>query len=136
MWKHTTLKHGNDEMPPEFSFKIVKSFNTALERQIYEAVHLRILAETPGLKIMNSKGEYNRCKIPRVVIEGTEYENENKEVGEDETETQTRKEGKRRKNENEWIWADEEVLGEPGNEEEKSLEGPSKLKANKIEKYQ
>ena len=72
MWKHTTLKHGNKEKLPSFSFKIIKFFNTTLERQVYEAVQLRILAETPGLEIMNSKGEYNRCKIPRVIIEGTE----------------------------------------------------------------
>ena len=78
MWKHHTNCHGDN--PPKFSYKIIKHFKTALERQIFEAVHLKILSSDPNLTIMNSKGEYTRCHLPRLIIEGTCNDNESSEI--------------------------------------------------------
>ena len=75
MLKHQILFHKEEE-DPNFSFKVVKHFRSSLERQIYEAVHIKTLAETEGLNIMNSKGEYSRCRLPRLIIEGTNDDSE------------------------------------------------------------
>ena len=66
MWKHEVTSHGLGE-EPEFGYRIVKFFRTALERQVYEAVHLKTLAQNPNIQIMNSKGEYSRCRLSRCV---------------------------------------------------------------------
>merc|ERR1712030_5431 len=44
-----------------FSFQILEFFNSALERQVGEAV--RIL-KTGAERILNSRGEFNRCSLP------------------------------------------------------------------------
>ena len=75
MYKHQSNSHSG-EGDLNFSYKIVKFFKTSLERQIYEAVHLKTLSKTPNFTIMNSKGEYTRCYIPRIIIEGTESNEE------------------------------------------------------------
>ena len=50
--------------PPKFVFKIVSHHRTALNRQVREAV--RIKRRGGGGRILNSKAEYNRCKIQRL----------------------------------------------------------------------
>ena len=67
MWKHEVNTHevGGTSNRPKYSFRIVKFFRTAIERQIYEAVHLKTLAKDPNLVLMNLKGEYTR-----VIVEG------------------------------------------------------------------
>ena len=47
--------------------RIVRNFKTALSRQIGEAVRIRRRGGA-GM-ILNSKYEYNLCKIPRLVLE-------------------------------------------------------------------
>ena len=47
--------------------RVVRNFKTALSRQIGEAVRIRRRGGA-GM-ILNSKSEYNRCKIPRLVLE-------------------------------------------------------------------
>ena len=74
MHKHATTDHHGEENPT-FSFKVVKSFQNALARQVSEAVRLR----RRGDIVLNSKGVYNRCALPRLLVEQNE-----KIVGEDE----------------------------------------------------
>ena len=52
--------------------RVVRSYKTALSRQIGEAV--RIHRRGGAGLILNSKSEYNRCKIPRLVLEELDEE--------------------------------------------------------------
>ena len=63
MFKHFTMEHQNDEKP-KFSMKIVKTHQSALNRQIHEAI--MILSNESV--ILNSRGEYNRCPLPRLSV--------------------------------------------------------------------
>ena len=64
MHKHAMSEHAEEEKPT-FQFNIVKTFQSALTRQISEAVRIR----RRGEGILNSKGVYNRCALPRLVVE-------------------------------------------------------------------
>ena len=65
------LRHAvevNPNVPPEalnFRMKILSSHKSAFERQIAEAV---LIHKYLGPMLLNSKSEYNRCKIPRIVM--------------------------------------------------------------------
>ena len=63
--KHWITSHPNLEEPPRFIFKIVNSFKDPLTRQLSEAIRI----ERRGCNILNSKAEYNRCRIPRLVMD-------------------------------------------------------------------
>ena len=52
--------------------KVVRRHQTALFRQVHEAVRLHRISRNPGVKILNSKGEYNRCKLPRLQVQGSD----------------------------------------------------------------
>merc|ERR1711888_426874 len=67
--KHWVNKHKGKKT--RFSFRILGFFNSALERQVGEAV--RIL-RTGAERILNSKGEFNRCSLPRITAEDTKEE--------------------------------------------------------------
>ena len=71
--KHQMLHHGGD-MEPKFTLKVVGSHKTALSRQIMEAVRIRRRGGSGA--ILNSKGEFNRAHIPRLVLEDREAEDE------------------------------------------------------------
>ena len=71
--KHQMLHHGGD-MEPKFTLKVVGSHKTALSRQIMEAVRIRRRVGSGA--ILNSKGEFNRAHIPRLVLEDREEEDE------------------------------------------------------------
>ena len=64
MFKHATNEHPG-EPKPKFQFKVVKTFQSSLMRQVSEAVRIR----RRGDSILNSKGVYNRCSLPRLVVE-------------------------------------------------------------------
>ena len=53
--------------PPQFLFRVVSHHRTALNRQIKEAVSIR--RRGGATSILNSKAEYNRCYVPRLVVE-------------------------------------------------------------------
>ena len=57
--KHHVIHHGGVG-EPAFHLRPIKFFRTALSRQISEAVWIQRLGED---KILNSKAEFNRCKI-------------------------------------------------------------------------
>ena len=63
MWKHMENVH-HGEKTPDFSFKVIRTFQSALMRQVSEAVRV----EKRG-KVLNSKGIYNRCSLPRLTVQ-------------------------------------------------------------------
>ena len=69
MFVHHQNEHGATE-EPKFQVRAVKYYKTALTRQIGEAVRIRRRGGA-GM-ILNSKSEFDRCKIPRLVIEEQE----------------------------------------------------------------
>ena len=72
MRKHTETDHPQ-ESEHNFEFKVMQSFKSALMRQLTEAVLIRRQAGT----VLNSKGVYNRCHLPRLTVEnGTKKEEE------------------------------------------------------------
>ena len=66
--KHQTMEHGGE--PPEFHMRVVSYHRTALNRQVKEAVRIR--RRGGASSILNSRAEYNRCHIPRLVLEEEE----------------------------------------------------------------
>merc|ERR1712030_284253 len=66
IYKHWQNQHGGTQT--EFKFKIISFHVSALDRQIAEAVRI---SRTGAEKILNSKGEYNRCQVPRIVMVDT-----------------------------------------------------------------
>ena len=68
IWKHHLIHHGG-EGTPEMVFKLVGTYRSALTRQVSEAVRIR----GRGSAVLNSKSEYDRCKIHRLTIEGEEF---------------------------------------------------------------
>ena len=48
--------------------KVVRRHKTCLFRQVHEAVRLNRISKCPGVKILNSRGEYNRCKLVRLQV--------------------------------------------------------------------
>ena len=55
------MQHGGEQL--HFHFKVISQHRTALNRQ-REAARTRRRG-----KILNSKAEFNRCHIPRLVVE-------------------------------------------------------------------
>ena len=68
MLKHWVLDHAEETERPKFNIKVVASFKDALTRQLAEAVRI----ERRGGNVLNSKGEYNRCRVPRIRIDKEE----------------------------------------------------------------
>ena len=66
MWKHMEIDHGGVEKP-DFSFKVVKTFRSSLVCQVSEAVRVESRGE-----VLNSKGIYNRCSLPRLTVQQNE----------------------------------------------------------------
>ena len=62
--KHHQIHHGG-EGEPKFHLRPVKFHQTALTRQIHEAVRIQRWGEDI---ILNSRSEFNRCKIGRLTI--------------------------------------------------------------------
>ena len=67
--KHIANFHPNLHNPPDLKVSVVKYFQSALQRQVYEAVRIDRRAKEPGINIMNSKSEFNRCQLPRIIME-------------------------------------------------------------------
>ena len=71
-------------------FDLVIRCSTALERQVRETIHLKMKMEQ-GIKILNSKIEYNRFLLPALMVAGPvendekEKRNESKEEDKEET---------------------------------------------------
>ena len=65
MVRHQAQLHPGE--PPSFHFKLISTHRSALSRQVREAVRIRRRGGEGH--ILNSKGEFNRCHIPRLVLE-------------------------------------------------------------------
>merc|ERR1712082_139601 len=65
--KHWKNHHAGKKT--EFKFRIISFHNSALDRQISEAVRI---SRTGGEKILNSRGEFNRCELVRIVAKETQ----------------------------------------------------------------
>ena len=71
---------GRHKEKPKFKASVVRFHQKSLVRQLEEAVILWRLSRGPGpgdppgpgIRIMNSKGMYNRCSIKRLVLEDSE----------------------------------------------------------------
>ena len=82
MHKHQQMEHNGAE--PEFIFKVISSHKTALSRQVKEAVRIR--RRGGATNILNSRAEFNRCHIPRLVVEEEdEATKEQRRVAEEQT---------------------------------------------------
>ena len=64
--KHSIDHHQEMETHPEFTMQVLSVHKTALHRQVTEAV---LIERTKASVIMNSKGEWNGSKLPRVILE-------------------------------------------------------------------
>ena len=69
MMKHWKLSHSELQEPPKFNIKVVASLQDAMSRQLSEAVRIDLRGEN----VLNSKSEYSRCKVPRLVINKDEW---------------------------------------------------------------
>ena len=76
MHKHQCIEHEGEE--PAFIFKVVSQHRTALSRQVKEAVRIRRRGGAGS--ILNSRGEFNRCHIPRLVVEIEDQEKKEKRL--------------------------------------------------------
>ena len=63
--KHQQANH-NGNPDATFQFRVAATFQSALTRQITEAVMIRRLGEENTL---NSKGMFNRCSLPRLTVQ-------------------------------------------------------------------
>ena len=68
MLKHQVMEHG--AAPAKFILRVVGSYQTALPRQVSEAVRIRRRGGEGS--ILNSHAEHNRCHIPRLRVEEEE----------------------------------------------------------------
>ena len=101
MYLHEISEHRDSTEKVEFSMEVIKMNKSAFERQIYEAV---IIQMNEGKNLLNARGEYNRCKLPRLgamlgdheMKEGIEnkYENEAEKDGECEIDLEIQKKRK------------------------------------------
>ena len=63
MMKHWIEAHPNEDKP-RFSMKVLRGHTSAFVRQIHEAVLIEMHADN----VLNSKGEFNRCQLPRLGV--------------------------------------------------------------------
>ena len=70
LWKHCVEEHGGNKVT--FSMKVLRSHKAALSRQVHESVEIEC---SKAKYVLNSKGEWNGSRIPRIRIEvGEELE--------------------------------------------------------------
>ena len=75
MLKHWQEDHSGEEKPA-FSMQVLRGHKSAFVRQIHEAVLIEMNVET----ILNSKGEYNRCQLPRLGVKMGERDAQEKSM--------------------------------------------------------
>ena len=63
MYTYWKTMHESED-PPQFNFRVVKSYRSALARQVAESVRIQLLGS-----VLNVKGIYNRSKLTRLVID-------------------------------------------------------------------
>ena len=78
LYKHVTDVHQGELV--DFKMKVVRRHQTALFRQVHEAVRLQRISRNPGVRILNSRGEYNHCQLPRLQV-ADEFKDPNEQEG-------------------------------------------------------
>ena len=63
MFEHAEESHKRESLP-QFKFKLVRSFKSALDRQIAEAIRIEMRGA-----VLNRRGEYNRCSVTRLGVD-------------------------------------------------------------------
>ena len=63
MYQHVVEAH-NGESKPSFNFKVVRTFKTALDRQVGEAIRIEMRGS-----VLNRRGEFNRCSLTRLGVD-------------------------------------------------------------------
>ena len=101
MLKHKILFHRGEEKEVKFNMKVLQFHQSSFDRQIHEAVAIE-MAKERGEILCNSKGEYNRCVLPRLTaLNGSSKSNEgSNQLSEEEIEKviqQLRKEARKRR---------------------------------------
>ena len=66
--KHSVEKHKGSKKV-KYQFKVVKRFFTALQRMVAEFVRIARRSEQKGIILLNSRGEYSRCTLPRLTVD-------------------------------------------------------------------
>ena len=77
MWKHVWDKHDGEGEEKMFSMRMEQGFRKPLARQIREGVEIDCSKNT----LMNSKSEWNSARIPRIIIEEGERQEEDETSG-------------------------------------------------------
>ena len=67
MAKHWLEDHQGEDRP-EFKMRVARKHTSALVRQVHEAVIIEMATEDKEINVLNSKGEYNRCQLPRLGV--------------------------------------------------------------------
>ena len=68
MAKHWLADHpGQDK--PQFGMKVVQTHKSAFSRQVHEAILIEMADGQTGDSLLNSKGEFNRCELPRLTVQ-------------------------------------------------------------------
>ena len=75
---NSTIEKHKGSKKVKFQFKVVKQFFTALSRMVAESVRIARRSEVSSNILLNSKGEYNRCKLPRLTVDGGRGEGDRK----------------------------------------------------------
>ena len=105
MLKHIVKEHeGEEEQKIQFRMKILRTHMSPFERQVYEGI--KIQRERTEHDILNSKTEYNRCALPRLVVkvgEGRDKGRDKQKREEERKETEVEQKIVELKNQNEKI---------------------------------
>ena len=64
MFKHHQIDHQDAETLPEFTMSVIKTHQSPLYRQVHEAIMIMKFESVT----LNSKGEFNRCQLPRLSV--------------------------------------------------------------------
>ena len=67
--KHWLTDHRELATPSAFRYKLIQSFKDPMSQQLAEAVRI----DLRGPNVLNSKTEYNRCKVPRLRVDLEEW---------------------------------------------------------------
>ena len=76
MMKHWILDHQEEKEMPRFKFRMVASFQDSLTRQVAESVRIDMRKG----RVLNSKTEYSRCKLPRLTVDLEEWRRSQEEA--------------------------------------------------------
>ena len=78
--KHAIDKH-ESRRDVSFKMKVINKYSSAFPRMVGEAVRINRRSESKTAEILNSKSEYSRCKIPRLMVTfGGEVEDDEKRI--------------------------------------------------------